>query len=152
MIALPSVEDEIIPVEEIEDTKIDLVIIGGGLGGTYQNLKELDSILSRHKLNQDVRVIIYPASSAIYLQAVKSGIIERFTESGIMVCSPGRGPEGYGNHGISSKDEHVLFNGSLNYEGIVGHVESKIFLAGTKTCAASAVTGNITSIRELENI
>ncbi len=149
MIALPSSEDEIIPVEDIDETKVDLVIIGGGLGGTYQNLKELDSILSGNKLNPDVRVIVYPASSAIYHQAVRDGIIERFAESGIMVCSPGRGPEGYGNHGISSKNEHVLFNGSLNYEGIVGHIASKIYLAGTKTCAASAVTGRITSIREL---
>lgn len=150
MIALPSSEDEIIPVCDMEETKVDMVIIGGGVGGTYQNLKELDLILSRHKINPDVRVIVYPSSSAIYLQAVRDGIIERFAESSIMVCSPGRGPEGYGNHGISAKKEHVLINGSLNYEGIVGHIESEIFLAGTKTCAASAVTGRITSIRELE--
>lgn len=148
MVALPYSENEIIPVEDIEETKVDLILIGGGLGGTYQNLIELDSILSRNKLHPDVRLMVYPSSSDIFNIAVREGIIGRFVDAGIMVCAPGRGPEGYGNHGISAKNEHVLINGSLNYEGIVGHIASEIYLAGTKTCIASAVTGKITSARE----
>ena len=146
MISLPS--GEIISIDEIEETKIDLVIIGGGLGGTIQNLIELDRIIAHNKLHPDVRMVVYPASNDIFVNAAKTGIIERLATAGAVVCAPGRGPEGYGHHGICTKGESVLINSSLNNEGLYGHMQASIHLAGTKVCATSALAGRIVSQTE----
>jgi 3-isopropylmalate/(R)-2-methylmalate dehydratase large subunit len=146
----PSVGDSgIIPVDELLETPVDLVVIGGGMSGTYQNLQEIDLIFQDRKLPDKVRMVIYPASSRVYYQAVRQGIIERFLKAGILICAPGRGIEGFGNHGITTSGERVLINGSLNHEGIIGDINTEVYVTGTKTCAASAIAGKVITASEL---
>lgn len=147
----PSIGDaSILPVDSLDETPIDLVVIGGGMSGTYQNLEDIDTIFRGRKLAKNVRMIIYPASSNVYYQAVKNGIIERFTNAGILVCAPGRGSEGYGNNGITTRGEKVLINCSLNHEGIIGNINTEVYVTGNRTCAASAIAGKVITASELE--
>jgi 3-isopropylmalate/(R)-2-methylmalate dehydratase large subunit len=147
----PSVGDSsILPVEDLAETPVDLVVIGGGMSGSYQNLQEIDTVFQGRKLSDNVRMVIYPASSNVYYQAVKNGIIERFINAGILVCAPGRGIEGYGNNGITTRGERVLINGSLNHEGIIGDIKTEVYVTGNKTCAASAIAGKVIKVSELD--
>lgn len=150
MIYTPDESHGIIPVEEIDDTEIDLIIIGGGMGGSLKNLRSLDKIISNQTIHPDIRLIIYPASSEIFRAAAKDGIIERFIAAGALVCSPGRGPEGYGNRGLTTKGEKVLINGFSNHQSMIGHSKSLVYLASSKTCGASALTGRIAPAKEVE--
>ena len=145
MIALPPSAEEIITIDETNNIGIDLVIIGGGLGGSLQNLRETDRIMRSRKPSKNVRVFVYPSSSEIMLEAVREGIIERLIEAGVLVCAPGRGAEGFGHRGLVTQGERVLINGFLFHEGRLGHVDSEVYLGSTRTCAASAIAGKIIS-------
>jgi 3-isopropylmalate/(R)-2-methylmalate dehydratase large subunit len=149
MIALPDLDQDIKSVEEFDEVDLDIVIIGGGMGGTLKNLRTLDRIIGGKKINPSTRLIIYPASSEIVRIAEKERIIGRLVDAGANICSPGRGIEGYGNRGLSTRGERVLINSTTHHQGIVGHVESEIYLASTKTCAVSAIAGKIISPGEV---
>jgi len=150
MVAVLVESEEIIPIKEAKAVEIDAIIIGGGLAGTLGNLRILDRMISGKQVNSRLRMFVYPGSSEIFLRALEEGIIERLSKAGAMICTPGRGAEGYGYRGIISKDEKVMTNSALFQEGIFGLMESEIYFAGTLTCAASAIAGKIVHPLEVQ--
>ena len=101
------------------------------------------------KVAKDVRCIVIPATQAIYLQAMREGLLEIFIEAGAVVSTPTCGPCLGGYMGILAAGERCVSTTNRNFVGRMGHVESEVYLASPAVAAASAITGKISCPEEL---
>ena len=99
--------------------------------------------------NVSVRTLIFPATQAIYLQAMEEGLLKIFIEAGAVVSAPTCGPCLGGHMGILAEGERCVSTTNRNFVGRMGHVKSEVYLASPAVAAASAVTGRITDPNEL---
>ena len=134
---------------EWSDIKIDQVVIGSCTNGHISDLRQAAEILKGRKVAEGVRTIIIPATNEIYLEAVHEGLIDIFIGAGAVVSTPTCGPCLGGYMGILAENERAVSTTNRNFVGRMGHVTSEVYLASPYVAAASAVTGRLTSPKEL---
>ena len=128
---------------------IDQVVIGSCTNGHISDLRIAAEILKGRKVAKNVRAIIIPATNEIYLQAVHEGLVDIFIDAGAVVSTPTCGPCLGGYMGILPQNERAVSTTNRNFVGRMGHVTSEVYLASPYVAAASAVTGRLTSPKEL---
>jgi 3-isopropylmalate/(R)-2-methylmalate dehydratase large subunit len=143
MVAQPHSPANVIPVDKIENVKLDQVVIGMCTNGHISDLRAAASILKGKKAAPGVRLLVIPATQNIYLEAVREGLVEIFVESGGMVCPPTCGPCLGGHMGLLADGEVAISTSNRNFVSRMGHKGSKVYLASPYTAAASAVAGYI---------
>jgi homoaconitase/3-isopropylmalate dehydratase large subunit len=141
--------DNVKPVVEVEGEKIDQAFIGSCTNGRLEDLRLAAKILKGKKVNQNVRLIIIPASQEIYAKAIEEGLIEIFLESGGIVCNANCGPCLGGHMGLLGENEVCISTSNRNFIGRMGSKKAKIYLASPATVAASAIKGEIIDPRNL---
>lgn len=145
-IAFPHLPENTKAIDEInEDIKIDQVVIGSCTNGRITDLQIAAEIMKGKRVCDDVRVIIFPGTQAVYLEAIEKGYITTFIEAGASVSTPTCGPCLGGHMGILAENERVVATTNRNFVGRMGHVSSEIYLASPAIAAASAITGKISS-------
>jgi 3-isopropylmalate/(R)-2-methylmalate dehydratase large subunit len=137
------------PVSSVAGTEIDQVVIGSCTNGRIGDLRQAAALLKGKKVHPRVRLIVIPATQAIYLQAMREGLLEIFVEAGAAVSTPTCGPCLGGHMGILAGGEVAVATTNRNFVGRMGHPESRIYLAGPAVAAASAVSGVIAHPREI---
>ncbi|HHH41741.1 MAG TPA: 3-isopropylmalate dehydratase large subunit, partial [Chloroflexi bacterium] len=124
--------------------------IGTCTNGRLEDLAAAAAVLKGRRVAPGTRLIVIPASSQVYLQALEAGYIQTFIEAGAVVDSPGCGPC-MGNHlGIPAPGEVTISTANRNFRGRMGTKESEIYLASPAVVAASAVAGYITRPEALD--
>jgi len=149
-IAYPSSVDNVKPASEMPHVQIDQAFIGSCTNGRIEDLRLAAQIIKGKRVQDGVRTLVIPASQEVYMQALKEGLIEIFTEAGILVCGSTCGPCLGGHIGLLAPGETCLSTSNRNFIGRMGSKEAKVYLASPATVAASALTGRITNPRELE--
>lgn len=149
MISMPHTVDNTVSVSKINHVKVDQVLIGTCTNGRINDLKIAAGILKGRKIADGVRLIVVPASRSVYLEALRSGIIETLTESGAAVISPGCGPCVGVHQGILGDGEVCLSTQNRNFKGRMGNPDAFIYLSSPATAAWSAVKGFIADPREV---
>lgn len=124
--------------------EIDQVVIGSCTNGRIEDLRVAAKILAGRKVKKGVRVIVFPGTQKIYLDALNEGLIAQMVEAGAVVSTPTCGPCLGGHMGILAKGERAVATTNRNFVGRMGHTESEVYLASPAVAAASAVTGRIT--------
>ena len=145
-VAFPHLPENTKTIDQVEDIKIDQVVIGSCTNGRYEDLKTAYEIIKGKKVAKGVRCIIIPATQKVYLQALKEGFLEAFVEAGCVVSTPTCGPCLGGHMGILAKGERAVSTTNRNFVGRMGHVESEVYLASPAIAAASAITGKISDV------
>lgn len=148
-VAFPHLPSNTRTIDEVGEVKIDQVVIGSCTNGRLEDLRAAARILKGRKVHPDVRVIIFPATQKIYLEAMKEGLIETFIKAGAAVSTPTCGPCLGGHMGILAKGERAIATTNRNFVGRMGHPESEVYLASPAVAAASAITGKISSPEEV---
>ncbi len=143
-VAFPSLPGNVHPVEDAEDIHIDQVVIGSCTNGRISDLRVAAKILKGKTVHPEVRLIVIPATQAIYLQALREGVLEVFVEAGAAVSTPTCGPCLGGHMGILAEGERALTTTNRNFPGRMGHPKSEVYLSSPAVAAASAITGKIT--------
>lgn len=148
-VSFPHLPENTRTIDEVGDVRIDQAVIGSCTNGRIQDLREAASVLKGRKVAKDVRCIVIPATQAIYLEALREGLIETFIEAGAVVSTPTCGPCLGGYMGILAAGERCVSTTNRNFVGRMGHVDSEVYLASPAVAAASAVTGRISAPAEL---
>lgn len=144
IVAFPHLPENAKRVSEATHVSIDQVVIGSCTNGRIEDLEIAANILKGKKVHPELRVIIFPGTQQIYLEAMRRGFIESFIEAGAIVSTPTCGPCLGGHMGILAKGEKAVATTNRNFVGRMGHPESEVYLASPAVAAASALKGRIT--------
>jgi 3-isopropylmalate/(R)-2-methylmalate dehydratase large subunit len=142
-VARPYSPDNVVAVDEVAGTKLDQVFIGSCTNAKLEDLRIAAEILRGKKAHPYTRLIIVPASTWIWQQALKEGLLEIFSEAGAAVSTPTCGACFGGHMGILGRDEVCLSTTNRNFVGRMGDPTAKSYLANPAVAAASAIRGEI---------
>jgi len=143
-VACPHLPSNVMPVGELEDVRLDQVVIGSCTNGRISDLRMAASILKGKKIKAGLRLIVIPGTQKIYLEAVNDGLAEIFVSAGGVFSTPTCGPCLGGHMGILAEGETALATTNRNFTGRMGSPKSFVYLSNPAVAAASAITGKIT--------
>lgn len=147
-VACPHNVDNVRPISDVTGTPIQEAVIGTCTNGRLEDLAEAARILAGRKVHRDVRLFVTPASRAVYLAALRAGIIETLLETGAIINQPGCSACTGGSHvAVPSGGENVITTANRNFRGRLGNPEANLFLASPATVAASALEGRLADCR-----
>lgn len=146
LLAVPHRVDDVRPVSDFEGVPLDQVFVGTCTNGRYGDLKRFADIVRGKKVK--VRTIVVPASRAVLLEAVNTGILTDIIESGAVIGNPGCGPCLGAHQGVLGDGETGLSTANRNFKNRMG-VGAKYYLSSPTTAAFSALKGEITSPRDM---
>ena len=149
-VAFPHLPSNTRPVAEAGDVWVDQVVIGSCTNGRIEDLRIAASVLKGHKVHENVRAIIIPATQAIYRQAMHEGLFDVFLDANAAVSTPTCGPCLGGHMGILAAGERALATTNRNFVGRMGDPTSEVYLASPAVAAATAVLGHIGQPEDLE--
>lgn len=149
-VSFPHLPENTHTVDEIDEIKIDQVVIGSCTNGRIEDMRAAASVLKGRTVADGVRCIVIPATQTVYMQCIDEGLAKIFVEAGAIVSTPTCGPCLGGHMGILAAGERAVSTTNRNFVGRMGHPTSEVYLASPYVAAASAVTGKISCPCELD--
>ena len=149
VVARPHTVDNVCPVSDLPETKVDQVFLGTCTNGRVEDLKSALEVMKGRKVVPSVRMLVGAASRDEYVKALQQGIIEEFVKAGAVILPPGCGPCLGAHQGVLAPGEVCLSTANRNFKGRMGEKDAFIYLGSPETAAATAITGVITDPREV---
>lgn len=148
LIACPTSPGNIKRIEDVAGTKVDQVIVGSSVNGSYRDLMIAFRIMEGKHSAPDLSLHVNPGSRQVLENLAQSGGVmplllagTRIHQSGCLGCiGMGQAP---GSGQISLRTFPRNFPGRSGTEG------DQVYLCSPETAAASAIKGVITDPREL---
>lgn len=142
--------DDVASAVDVQEQRIDIALIGTCTNGRLDDIRQAAAILRGKKLARGVRMIVTPASRAIYLAALQEGLFEILTSAGASVEAAGCGTcVNITGHLIAGDGQVVISSANRNFRGRLGNPKAEIWIGSAATVAASALTGRITDPRHV---
>lgn len=142
-IACPHAVDNVKPVDELGEIKVNQALLGSCTNGRLEDLQAAAAIVRGRKVHPETRMLVIPASWAIYEQALKEGYLLDLIRAGAVICNPGCGPCLGVHQGILAPGERCISSTNRNFQGRMGSPEAEVYLGSPAVVAASAVAGRI---------
>ena len=146
-IACPHTVDNVRPVAEVAGRRVHQVVIGSCTNGRLDDLAVAARFLEGRKVAAGTRMLVFPASTRIYRQAIEHGYVGTLMQAGAVVMNSGCGPCLGVHEGALGDGEVALSTTNRNFKGRMGNPRSEVYLCSPAVAAASAVTGVITDPR-----
>ncbi len=143
-VAAPHLPENSKAVGEYKDVKIDQVVIGSCTNGRLEDMEEAHRVLKEKKVAKGVRLVIIPATQAVFKEMIERGWTADLVDAGGAVSTPTCGPCLGGHMGVLAAGERAIATTNRNFVGRMGHPKSEVYLSNPAVAAASAVTGVIT--------
>lgn len=149
LVAIPFSPGNVRAIDEVAATRVDQVYVGNCSNGTLTDLRQLVEAIGGHHVARGVRLIVVPATQAIYRQAVAEGLITALLEAGAMISPPTCGACFGGHTGILGEGEVAVATTNRNFRGRMGHRDSQVYLANAWVAGAAAVAGELVDPQEV---
>jgi 3-isopropylmalate/(R)-2-methylmalate dehydratase large subunit len=146
-IAFPYSVDNVKPISQIGEIKIDQAVLGSCTNGRLEDLKMAAEIMAGKRIHPDTRCIVLPASNEVYKDALQDGAMATLIDAGATICNPGCGTCYGACMGLLAEGENCVASINRNFKGRMGSPQSKVYLASPATVAASAIAGKIVDPR-----
>jgi 3-isopropylmalate/(R)-2-methylmalate dehydratase large subunit len=147
-IACPHTVDNVKPIDQVAGKPVQQIVIGSCTNGRLDDLAAAARILKGKKVAQGTRMLVFPASSKIFAQAMDAGYIQVLMKAGAVVMNSGCGPCLGIHQGALGDEEVALATTNRNFKGRMGNPKSEVYLCSPSVAAASAITGVITDPRK----
>ncbi len=132
-------------VAEMEDKPVNQVIFGTAANGRFDDLRIGAEILKGKKVHPDCRMLVYPGSHSVYLDALKKGLIRVYLEAGAVVMNPSSAIETGSSMQRLVPGERCLATCNQRAVGDYRQEGAEILFCSPATAAASALNAAITS-------
>jgi 3-isopropylmalate/(R)-2-methylmalate dehydratase large subunit len=143
------VADNALPLSQLEPRKVDQCFIGSCANGQLEDLRIAAEMLRGRCVAPGVRLIVTPASQAVYTQAVHEGYVETLADAGAIVTNSTCGAC-FGYHmGLLGAGEVCITASTRNFKGRMGSPDAEIYMASPRTVAAAAIAGEIIDPRDI---
>lgn len=149
LVALPGDLGRIVPAEEAEPRAVQQVFIGSCAGGRLEDLAVAARVLRGRRVAPGVRLVVTPASQAVFHACLRNGIFEVLSAAGAMITNSSCGACGGIDKGLIGAGEVCVSTSNRNFRGRMGSPEGLIYLASPLTAAAAAVTGKVGDPRDV---
>ncbi|MGQ0550572.1 MAG: 3-isopropylmalate dehydratase large subunit [Armatimonadota bacterium] len=143
VVSAPSSPGNVVSVREAAGVPVDQCFIGTCTNGRLEDLRVAARLLRGRKVHPRTRLLVIPATPAVYRQALAEGLIEIFMDAGAVVSASTCGPCIGGHMGVLASGEVCVSTSSRNFVGRMGHREAKVYLSGPAVAAATAVLGRL---------
>jgi 3-isopropylmalate/(R)-2-methylmalate dehydratase large subunit len=138
-----------VPVSRLGRQKVDQAFIGSCANGQLEDLQMAANVLRGRTVAPGVRLLVTPASQAVYREAMRLGYLQDIADAGGVVTNSTCGAC-FGYHmGVLGPGEVCVTSSTRNFTGRMGSPDAEIFMASPATVAASAVAGYITDARSV---
>ncbi|MBC9987676.1 3-isopropylmalate dehydratase large subunit [Haloferax sp. AS1] len=149
-VSKPSNPENAVDVTEVAGTELDQLFVGTCTNGRYEDIKVVADILEGETIAPNVRLVVVPASKAVYQHMLQTGVFQTLTDAGAVIQSAGCGPCAGYHQGVLGDGDVCLATANRNFPGREGSMESSVYLSSPATVGASALYGEITDPREVE--
>ncbi len=149
MVAVPHAPDNVVPIEQVRGITVHQAFIGSCTNARLEDLHEAARILRGRQVARGVRLMIAPASHAVFMQAVKDGTVETLTQAGAFFVTSGCGVCVGTHQGVPSDGDVVISSTNRNFKGRMGNPNAQIYLSSPAVVAASALCGVITDPQDV---
>jgi 3-isopropylmalate/(R)-2-methylmalate dehydratase large subunit len=143
LLALPGDLGRIVAAEDAEPRPVQQVFIGSCAGGRIEDLAAAARMLRGRRVAPGVRLVVTPASQAVFHACLRNGIFEVLSAAGAMITNSSCGACGGIDKGLIGPGEVCVSTSNRNFRGRMGSPDGQIYLASALTAAAAAVTGTI---------
>jgi 3-isopropylmalate/(R)-2-methylmalate dehydratase large subunit len=149
VVARPGSPADVVPVRECAGERVDQVFVGSCAGGRLEDLHQLVRVLGGRRVKSGLRMVVTPASRAVYRAAVTDGTVAALLDAGAMVTASSCGACGGIDKGLLAAGEVCVSTSNRNFRGRMGDPDARIYLASAMTAAAAAITGTVTDPRDI---
>ncbi|MFB6264596.1 MAG: aconitate hydratase [Bradymonadaceae bacterium] len=151
LVAKPSNPDNVVPVSEIEGKEIAQSYIGSSANPGYRDFAVVAEIFGDEQAHDRVSFDVNPTSRQVLQNLTENGHLLSLIQSGARIHQAGcNGCIGMGQ--APATDEISLRTVPRNFPDRSGTKEDMVHLVSPETAAASALTGEITDPRRLEDL
>jgi 3-isopropylmalate/(R)-2-methylmalate dehydratase large subunit len=140
--------DQVKSIRELAGIRVDQVYIGSCTNGRIGDLREAAAVLQGRKIAPTVRGILSPATTAVFNQALREGILQVFLDAGFCVTNPTCGACLGMSNGVLADGEVCASTPNRNFYGRMGK-GGMVHLMSPASAAATAVAGTIASPEDL---
>jgi homoaconitase/3-isopropylmalate dehydratase large subunit len=134
-VASPDAPASVVEVGQVAGQPIQQAVLGTMASGRVEDLWAAVNLLRGRKIHRGVRLLVFPASSRVYADALRLGLVADLVDCGAVIMNPGCGRSDEG----LCPDEVCISTASRPGPGV--------YLASPQTVAASALAGRITDPR-----
>ncbi len=147
MIARPQSPDNVVPIEEVEGTKLAQVCVGSCTNSSYHDLTVTAAVLKGRKVNTGLSMTVTPGSRQVFNMIASSGALPDLIQSGARILESACGPcIGMGQSPPSDSASLRTFN--RNFPDRSGTPNDRVYLASPEVAAVSALAGEIADPRK----
>jgi 3-isopropylmalate/(R)-2-methylmalate dehydratase large subunit len=144
-VSRPGHTGNMVPLNEVARSKVDMAYSGSCTAGSYEILLRLAQIL--HGKTIVIPMYVQAGSDAVLQQAKERGIVDVLEASGVTIIDvPGCGACLAAGPGGPEKGKTVISTTNRNFAGRMG--EGDAFLANVGVVATTALLGRIPSMEE----
>ncbi len=148
-IAKPSSPGNVVPVREVEGQEIYQSYVGSSANPGFRDFASAAEIVDGHQVHDRVSFDVNPTSRQILENLMNSGHLQMLTRAGARIHQAGcNGCIGMGQ--APATGQISVRTVPRNFPGRSGTKEDAVYLVSPETAAASALTGEITDPRDLE--
>lgn len=147
-VARPHSPANVVPVDALEPTAIDVAYIGACTGAKLDDLRAAARVLAGRRIAPGVQLLVAPASVADAATAGREGVMRQLVDAGATLLPSACGAcAGYG--GRIPEGSRVISSTARNFRGRMGAETAQVWLGSPFTVAASALQGRIADAREV---
>ncbi|MHB1406111.1 MAG: aconitate hydratase [Desulfitobacteriaceae bacterium] len=144
LVARPHMPDNVVPVKDVGEVKVDQVAIGSCTNSSYYDLMRVASILKGKRVHPDVSLVIAPGSRQVYRMLAQNGILGDLVTAGARILECTCGPcIGMGQAPPSDGVSVRTFN--RNFQGRSGTPDALVYLSSPEVAAYTAIKGYVNS-------
>lgn len=148
-VAVPHSPDLVCKVKEIEDLKVNQVLIGSCTNSSYQDMMTAARILRGRKIHPEVSLGINAGSRQVLSMLAESGALGWLIDAGARVLESGCG-FCVGQGQAPEMGAVSVRTNNRNYKGRSGTQDARVYLVSPETAAATAIAGKLTDPRTLD--